>query len=52
MGGRVEVPKGVRIKDWLNNRMLKLMISEMEENCDKKHRNFRCTMDRTELIFN
>lgn len=38
MGGRVEVPTGVRIKDWFNNRMLKLMISEMEENCNKEHR--------------
>ena len=28
---------GVRIKDWLNNRMLKLMISETEENFDKEH---------------
>lgn len=33
MGGR----GGIRIKDWLNNRMLKLMISETEENFDKEH---------------
>ena len=37
-GGGVAVPRGVRIKDWLNNRMLTLMISETEENFDKEHR--------------
>ena len=38
MGGGVAVRRGVRIKDWLNNRMLTLMISETEENFDKEHR--------------
>lgn len=53
MGGGMAVPRGIRIKDWLSNRMLKLMISETEENFDKEHgtQNFRCTMVRTELIF-
>lgn len=38
MGGGVAVPRGIRIKDWLSNRMLKSMISETEENFDKEHR--------------
>lgn len=34
--GRTEVPRWGRIRLWLDSRMLKFMISEMEEHCDKE----------------